>query len=96
MSEIKIEKLAFEGPKTPYLGHTIRAHYLTEPAGDALIEISKDGSVVKEFLYPAYKIWNLTAHFKEIVDSLIAGNSDGFMIAGSTGFGGYVMPTPIK
>jgi hypothetical protein len=91
-----IEKLAFEGPKTPDRGYTMSAHYLNEPKGDALILIFKDGVQVREFLYPAYKIYNLQAHFREIVDSEISRTTDGYEIAGSTGFGGCVMPQPTR
>jgi hypothetical protein len=43
-------KLAFEGPRTPDRGFTIRATYLEEPKGDALIEIFRDGKPHREFM----------------------------------------------
>jgi len=71
---IEVEAVAFEGPNTPDRGYTIKAIYLKPPhSGDALVEINKDGEKVREFLFPAYKIYNLQAHFSEIVDSEIAG-----------------------
>lgn len=75
----EIEKVAFEGPKTPDRGYTVKASYLKPPnEGDALIQVFKDGAVVREFLFPAYKIWNIAAHFSDIVDSEIAKNTAGY------------------
>lgn len=83
-----IESVAFEGPKTPDRGYTIRASYLKEPKkADALIEIMKDGATVREFLFPAYKIYNLQAHFSEIVDSEIEENDNGYRQAAWSGIG---------
>jgi hypothetical protein len=82
---ITIEKLAFESDKTNR-GFSVKAFYLTEPKGDALVEITKDGNPYKRFLYPAYKIWNIAAHFDDIVTSEIEGNCEGYDLAGWTGF----------
>jgi hypothetical protein len=60
--------------------------------GDALIEIQKDGAIFREFKYPAYKIWNIAAHFTDIVDGELENSDIGYRTAGSTGFGGVVMP----
>lgn len=88
MSDILVEKVAFEGPKEPDRGYTIRASYLLPPnAQDALIEVMRDGKPVRSFLWPAYKIWNLAAHFGEIVDGEIAGNDSGYNQAGWCGIG---------
>jgi hypothetical protein len=93
---VTILKLAFEGPKSgPDRGFTIKAFYLSEPAGDALVQIFKDDKPFREFLYPAYKIWNLAAHFKDIVDSELEQGIEGYEIAGATGFGGVIMPQPL-
>lgn len=71
-SAFMVEAVAFEGPKEPDRGYTVRASYLKEPhAGKALIEVLKDRQVVRHFLFPAYKIWNIAAHFKDIVDGEI-------------------------
>jgi len=75
-------------------GYNVRAWYLknTETEkGDALVEIRK-GDLIKEFIYPAYKIWNIAAHFSDIVTGEIEGNDEGYRIAGSTGLGGCIMP----
>jgi hypothetical protein len=90
---IEVEKIAFES-KTPDRGFTVKASYLTEPKGDALIEIFRDGTPYRRFLYPAYKIWNIAAHFDEIVTSEIDGNFNGYDAAGWTGFS-VVQPRPV-
>lgn len=46
------------------------------PHGDALIRILRGQEVVREFLFPAYEVWNIGAHFSDIVDSEIAKNTD--------------------
>jgi hypothetical protein len=78
-----IDKLAFER-NTPINGYMFRAWYLSEPKADALVQISKDGAVVREFLWPAYKIWNIPAHEQDIVDDI----ERGLRIAASTGLEG--------
>lgn len=85
----KIEKLAFEGPKVPYLGHTLKASYLSEPKGQALIEIFNEGVLVKRFLFPDYKIYNIAAHFNDIVDGLVNASDSGIAMAASDGLGGH-------
>jgi len=69
-------------------GYEFIATYLTDPKADALVEIKKDGELVKEFLFPAYKIWNIAAHAQDIVDGLKMGNASGLRMAGSDGLGG--------
>jgi len=85
MKNIIKEKVAFEVEKR---GYYFKATYLTEPNGDALIEISKNNKMVKEFLFPAYKIWNISAHSDDIIDGLEQQNDSGLKIAGSDGLGG--------
>lgn len=84
-STIEIEKVAFaiDGG-----GYHFKASYLKEPALDALIEISKDGKIVREFLFPAYKIWNIAAHAHDIAEGLDRESDAGLRIAGSDGLGG--------
>jgi hypothetical protein len=84
-TKLVIEKVAFEGDKR---GYHLKATYLLEPKGEALIEISKDNKIVREFLFPAYKIWNIAAHDDDIIDGLEKESDEGLYIAGSTGFGG--------
>lgn len=85
MENIEIEKVAFaiDGG-----GYHFKASYLKEPNQDALIEISKEGKIVREFLFPAYKIWNIAAHAHDIAEGLDRESDDGLYVAGSTGFGG--------
>jgi len=32
--------------------------------------VTKDEKPFREFLFPAYKIWNIAAHIRDIVDQL--------------------------
>jgi hypothetical protein len=83
---MEIEKVAFESEK-PDRGYTVKASYLKPPnSGDALVEIFKDGAKLRDFLFPAYKIWNIAAHFSDIVDGEIENNTSGYEMAASTGF----------
>jgi hypothetical protein len=83
-NEIVIDKLAYESPEDR--GYSVKASYLSEPKGEALIEIFKGGEKLRWFLFPAYKVWNIAAHFSDIVDSEIAGNKVGYDMAAWTGF----------
>lgn len=87
MDEIVRDEVAFECEES---GYHFRAWYLTEPKADALVEITKDDEVVKSFLWPAYKIWNIAAHASDIAEDL----DRGLRIAGSDGLGGGVVPRP--
>lgn len=92
---MEIEKLAFES-RAPDRGYTVRASYLKAPnGGDALIEIFLEGKPVRSFAFPAYKLWNIAAHFSDIVDGEIANNPNGYLIAASDGLGGYAKITPL-
>ncbi len=91
---LTIDKVAFTGPEKPDRGFTITASYLLAPnSGDALIEIFRDGEPCRLFLYPAYKIFNLQAHFSEIITGEIDGSFAGYDVAGWTGFS-VVRPEP--
>jgi len=91
----EIEKVAFEGPKTPDRGYTIRASYMKAPRnGDALIEVMKDGTTIRRFLCPAYKIYNLQAHFSDIVDGEIERSVWGYEMAAWNGIIGAVVLMP--
>jgi hypothetical protein len=85
MKTLEIEKMAFESAR-PLEGFTLRVYWLIQPKGDALAEIRKDGKPYKRFLYPAYKIYNLQAHWEDIVQSEINGDCVGYDMAGWTGF----------
>lgn len=91
MDNIVKEKLAYMGN---HRGYTFVATYLTEPKGEALIEIHKDKELVREFLFPAYKIFNIAAHVEDIVNGLEQDSDSGIYIAGSTGLGGNVYVKP--
>jgi len=73
----------------------VKAWYLknTETSkGDALIEIRYNDELIREFLFPAYKIWNIAAHFQDIVDGELSKDDKerGYRIAASTGLEGLV------
>jgi hypothetical protein len=87
MDNIVIDSVAFEGDTK---GYHLKGSYLSEPKGEALIDISKEGKMVKEFLFPAYKIWNIPAHAEDIVAGLEQDSDIGLRIAGSDGLGGNV------
>ena len=92
---VVVESVAFEGPKTPDRGYTIRASYLKKPNdGDALIEVMKDGQVIRRFMFPAYKIYNLQAHFRDIVDGEIQNSAKGYEMAAWNGISGAVFLLP--
>jgi hypothetical protein len=67
-----IYKAVFDSSTHPDRGFTVKASYLLKPEGEALVEIFKDGNPYKRFLYPAYKVFNIAAHFPDIVTSEIA------------------------
>ena len=95
MSE-EIEKVAFENLDKPDRGYAVRASYLKEPnGGDALIEIFKDGAVIRSFKYPAYRIWNIAAHFSDIVDGEIEKHDGGYRAANWNGITPQGDPEPL-
>jgi hypothetical protein len=83
---MEIDKVAYDTSSSPYRGWHCKATYLKEPKGDALIEIFRDGVKVREFLFPAYKIYNISAHFTDIVDGEMENDGRGYSAAASTGF----------
>ena len=69
-------------------GYGARAWYLEDTPdskGDALIEIFKGDQLLREFLFPAYKIWNIAAHFHDIVDGELENSARGYQMAAWTG-----------
>lgn len=92
---IEIESKAFDSSKEPYRGFTVKAFYLQPPNdAHALCEIYRVGHPYRRFLWPAYKIYNIAAHFSDIVDGEIDGNFHGYDMAGWTGF--YIIaPEPV-
>lgn len=91
---MKIDKLVFESKESDR-GYTVRAHYLKEPdAGDVLVEIFKDGQPLRQFMFPAYKVWNIAAHFQDIVDGEIEKSASGYEMAAWGGITGAVTVTP--
>ena len=81
-------KMIFE--TEPDRGFIFRAWDLPESKGDALIEVERDGNVIRSFRFPAYKVYNISAHAVDIVESELNNNLEGYYIAGSYGLEGNV------
>jgi len=64
-------------------GFNVKAWYLNDDSGNALVKITKDGKLHRKFNWPAYKIFNISAHFEDIVDGELKDNLSGYEIAGS-------------
>ena len=62
---------------------------------DGRVVVSKDGEQIKEFAYPAYKIFNIAAHWHDIIDGELEGNGNGWLLAGWSGFGACVLPAAL-
>lgn len=75
----------------PDRGFVFTAIDLEDGHGTALIKVERDGNLVREFNFPAYKVWNITAHANDIIESELAKDLDGYLKAGSTGLGGNVL-----
>lgn len=89
-----IDSIAFES-KEPDRGYTVRASYLKEPRKqDALIEIFRDAKPLRAFYFPAYKVWNIAAHFRDIVDGEIGGNGSGYQMAAWDGISNSIVILP--
>ncbi len=71
--DVTIDTVAYDTKDHPDRGYWARASYLKAPDEQkAQIEIFQhDGQLVRSFLYPAYRIYNIAAHFSEIVDDII-------------------------
>ena len=70
-------------------GFNVKAWYLKdtdESKGDALIEVKYGDKLIRQFLFPAYKIYNIGAHFSDIVDGELSKDDKerGYRIAAST------------
>ncbi len=64
----------------------VKAWYLenTEKLkGDALIEVKYKNTLIREFIMPAYKIYNIAAHFSDIVNGELSedNKTNGYEIA---------------
>lgn len=85
------EKLAFT---EEYKGYKVEAYW--GDGADARLLITRPGGAQKTLFYPAYKIFNIQAHWTDIVEGELRESSEGWAIAGATGFGGCVMPSEEK
>lgn len=60
------KKIAF---KEKHKNFSVIAYYLEDENPNALIVVKKDNKIYKKFEYPAYRIWNIAAHFSEMVEN---------------------------
>jgi hypothetical protein len=60
--------------------------------GEALVTVRLGNETLRQFRFPAYKIWNIPAHADDIVDGILVGDDWGLRIAGSDGLGGNAYP----
>ena len=74
----------------PDRGFIFRAWDLPDSKGDALIEVERNKKIIKTFIFPAYKVWNIAAHSNDIIQSELNKNDEGYFMAGSDGLGGNV------
>ena len=77
----------------PDRGFVFKAWNLPESKGKALIEVERDGKLVREFTFPSYKVWNIPAHSHDIIQSELDKDVDGYLIAGSDGLSGNIIET---
>jgi len=67
-------------------GFRVRAWYSDDDSGNASVEVRKKGKFFRKFKWPAYKIFNIAAHFEDIVDGELEKTTNklsGYEIAGS-------------
>lgn len=89
-----VEKEAFTTPE--FRGFTATASYLLEPhQQEALVEIKQGEEVVRRYLFPAYKVWNIAAHFEDIIDGYAVGDPEsGYRMAAWDGISGATVLRP--
>ena len=89
----KKEKLVFSINER---GFSARAWYLENietSKGDALVVVKYGRKTIRQFIFPAYKIWNIPAHFDDIIDGELSKDDKerGYRIAASTGLEGLII-----
>ena len=67
-------------------GYNVKVFYLMKPENKSFVQILKNENIIKKFFIPSYKIYNIPAHFINIVNSEIKGSTEGYEMALSTGF----------
>ncbi len=81
------EKLAFRCEHKGFV-----AEGFCGEGADGRVIVTRSGLPYKEFTYTAYKIFNIAAHWQDIVEGELLGSDEGYRIAGSDGLGGCIMP----
>jgi len=46
----------------------------------ALIEVERDGKVMRSFSFPAYKVWNISAYSDDIIQSELNRDTEGYIL----------------
>lgn len=82
--------------KETHRGYSIEMFWGEGENARGIVTRDSDGVVIYRFLYPAYKIFNIQAHWSEIVDGELENSNIGWLHAGSDFLGGCVMPDPIE
>ena len=77
----------------------VKAWYLKdseEHKGDALVEIKYNEHLIRSFIVPSYKIFNIAAHFSDIVDGELSKDDKerGYEMAAWNGISGAVLIVP--
>ncbi len=68
----EVAGVAYDTKDSPYQGFHVRASYLKAPNDrDAWIEIFRDGEPWRSYYYPAYRIYNVAAHFSDMIDEVL-------------------------
>ena len=80
-------------------GFNVKAWHLKVENGDALdalIEIKYKETLIRSFLFPSYIIWNIAAHFSDIVDGELSKDDKerGYRIASWDGISGATVFLP--
>ena len=70
-------KLIYE--TKPDRGFIFRCWDLPNSKGDAIIQVERDEKIIKEFIFPAYKVWNIPAHADDIIRNELTKNIDGYL-----------------
>ena len=69
MKDTEKGKLIYE--TKPDRGFVFRAIDIPNSQGEALIEVERDGEIIRSFTFPAYKVWNIPAHAHDIIDMIV-------------------------
>ena len=89
ITDLKEDKEVFKHEDRDF---TIQAWHLKKSEkfkGDSWVEVKYQDKIIRQFLFPAYKVWNIAAHAGDIVDSELSKDDKerGYRIAAWNGIG---------